>query len=82
MSPDEFAERLRRIETERIPTLELRFERYKSKDETENTNIKQDLEDIKTSLEGLTKIIWGGFALLFTSFIAALGILISQGGIH
>lgn len=56
-------------------------------------NIKDDVHDIKEGnkdsaqkvddrLSAISKLLWSAVALLFTSFIAALGILVSQGGIH
>lgn len=56
-------------------------------------NIRDDVKDIKEDnkesskkvdqrLGGITRLLWGAVGLLFTGFIAALGILVSQGGIH
>lgn len=56
-------------------------------------NIKDDVKDIKEDnrhsaakvderLGGINRLLWSVCGLLFTGFIAALGILVSQGGLH
>lgn len=73
----------------RIRTLELEFMKLG----VTVANIENDVHDIKEDnkeaaqkvddrLGGITKLLWGAVFLLFSGFISALGILVSQGGIH
>lgn len=84
MNPDTtegLASRLRLMELEHVAL------------KSDIANIKDDVGDIKETgkeaarkvddrLSSITKLLWSACALLFTGFIAALGILVSQGGIH
>lgn len=74
MTPEDLTDRLNKLE---ISNAEIK---------TELRNQHQDLREIKVELNGkvsgLTRVAWGVFVLLFSGFITALGILLSQGGIH
>jgi hypothetical protein len=84
MSPDTLdglASRMRKMELEHV---RLSGDISSIKDDVRELkdNSKEAAQKVDERLGGISKLLWGAVSLLFTAFIAALGILVSQGGIH